>query len=141
MCKPAETTQGMKVRLSTMWIFVVLNYIYCDVFTVMASLNPTSVNTGSASITPGFLLGAGALMEIPMLMVLLARYLSFKANRWANMVAGLIMTVAESASLFVGKPHAFYIFFATIEIACTMLILWFAWTWKECKPATLATDY
>jgi hypothetical protein len=47
------------------------------------------------------------------------------------MIAGVIMTAAEAASLFVGKPHAFYIFYATIEISCTIFILWFVWKWKE----------
>ena len=133
-------TQGMPVKLSTMWLFAVLNYIYCDVFTALgASPTSTSASTGSSPIAPGLLwLGAAVLMEIPILMVLLARYLSFKANRWTNMVAGLIMTVAEAASLFVGKPHAFYIFFATIEIACTLLIVWLAWKWKE--PESVAGD-
>jgi hypothetical protein len=70
-----------------------------------------------------------------MLMVLLARYLPFKANRWTNVASGLIMAAAEAASLFVGKPAAFYLFFATIEIACTLLIAWFAWQWKEAKAA------
>src|ERR1035437_16741 len=108
MCKPTGTTQGMKIRLSTMWIFVTLNYIYCDVFTALgASSNSTTTNTGIVLTVPGFFwLGVSVLMEIPMVMVLLARYLPFKASRWANMIAGFIMTAAEAASFFVGKRHA-----------------------------------
>ena len=59
---------------------------------------------------------------------------------WANVAAGLIMSAAEAASLFVGKPAAFYIFFATIEIACTLLIAWFAWRWKETTAAATANS-
>jgi len=77
------------------------------------------------------------LMEIPMLMVLLARYLPFKTNRWANVAAGLIMSAVEAASIFVGRPPPFYLVFAAIEIACTLLITWFAWTWKESQAVAI----
>jgi low affinity Fe/Cu permease len=50
------------------------------------------------------------------------------------------MSAAEAASLFVGKPAAFYIFFATIEIACTLLIAWFAWRWNESTAAATANS-
>ncbi len=136
----------MKVRLSTMWIFALLNYIYCDVFTVFATLaDPAAMKDivsgqGGGLFTPGKILGFSVLMEIPMLMVLFARYFPFKANRWANVAAGLIMSAAEAASLFVGKPAAFYIFFATIEIACTLLIVWSAWRWKEAKAPASANS-
>jgi hypothetical protein len=139
MGQSIETTQGMKVRLSTMWIFAVLNYIYCDVFTELVSLDPVSLKdilsgrSGGIQFTTGMMLGFAVLMEIPMSMVLFARYLPFKANRSANVAAGLIMSAAEAVSLFVGKPTPFYIFFATIEIACTLLIAWFAWRWEETK--------
>ena len=125
----AEKTREMKIRLSTMWIFAVLNYIYCDILAVMGHVYGTP--------TTGFLLGATVLMEIPMLMVLLARYLPFKTNRWANVAAGLIMSAVEAASIFVGRPPPFYLVFAAIEIACTLLITWFAWTWKESQAVAI----
>jgi hypothetical protein len=146
MGQSIETTQGMKVRLSTMWIFAVLNYIYCDVFTALVSFDPVSLkdilsgHSGGIQLTTGMMFGFAVFMEIPMLMVLFARYLPFKANRWANVAAGLIMSAAEAASLFVGKPAAFYIFFAAIEIACTLLIAWFAWRWKETTAAATANS-
>lgn len=132
----------MRARLSIMWVFLVLNYIYCDVFTAMAAIAGTdadkqlqSVHPGGMQFAPGLFLGMAALMEIPMLMVLLARYLPFKANRWTNIATGLFMAAVEAASLFVGAPPAFYIFFATIEIAGALLIFWFAWKWKDSEAA------
>jgi hypothetical protein len=86
-------------------------------------------------VTPGFLLGAAFLMETAIAMVLLSRILAYKANRWANVGVGVLHTIAVASSLFVGgtTPALYYLFFATIEIVCTSLIVWLAWRWK---PAT-----
>ncbi len=122
-----------KVMLSTLWIFAVLNYIYADVF---GSKDPEMLKqliagTGPLQMTGGFLFGAAILMETAIAMVLLSRVLKYRANRWANIIAGIIHTAAVSLSLFVGTPALYYIFFATIEIACTLFIIWYAWTWPK----------
>ena len=122
-----------KVILSTLWIFATLNYLYCDVVGLM---NPDLLRqylTGSVNsihITQGFLLGAGILVEIPMAMVLLSRVLSYRANRWANVAAGSVMTVVQCLTLVL-TPPAYYIFFSIIEIACTAFIVWYAWRWPN----------
>jgi hypothetical protein len=124
-----------KVRLSTLWVFVLLNYLYCD---VVALMNPDLLkqfivaNVGGIPVTEGFLLGAAILMEIPIAMVLLSRVLKYRANRWANIIAGVIMTIVQFSSLFVGpSPTMYYVFFSIIEIACTALIVGYAWKWAN----------
>ena len=75
------------------------------------------------------LIGA-ILMEIPIAMILLSRILKHKANRWANIIAASIKTIAMILTMFVGTPTSYYIFFGTIEIATTIFIIYYAWTWK-----------
>jgi uncharacterized membrane protein YecN with MAPEG domain len=85
-------------------------------------------------VTQGFILGAAILMEIPMAMVLLSRMLKYKANRWANIIAGVILTAAQALSFFVGgtpRIISSYTFFSTIEVVCTSLIVWYAWKWPN----------
>ena len=126
--------QATRSRLSTLWIFATLNYLYCDVVTFM---NPPMLkgylagHVGNIDITQGFLLAAGALVEIPMAMVLLSRVLSYPAARWANIVAGGLMTIVQFASLFAGTLALYYVFFSVIEIGATAFILWQAWRWRE----------
>jgi len=82
-------------------------------------------------MTQGFLLGASILMEIPISMVLLSRILNYGINRWANIIAGMIMTAVQFSSLFFGSsPTNYYIFFSIVEIASTSLIVLYAWRWK-----------
>ena len=114
-----------KVILSTLWIFALLNYIYADIFTLFFN---TEAQT--ETMTAGAVVGFAFLMETAIAMVLLSRILKYGANRWANIVAGVIHTALVSWSLSGGTPPAFYIFFAAIEILCTLFIIWYAWKWK-----------
>jgi hypothetical protein len=130
--------KDMKVRFSTLWIFAIFNYLYADIVTLMDPVFLKQIMVGQAGsfqITQGFLLGAAILMETAIAMVILSRVLGYGANRWANIIVGVIHTAAVISSVFVGgtMPALYYIFFATIEIVCTSLIVWYAWTWK---PAT-----
>jgi len=129
-----------KERLSVLWIFALLNYLYADVVALFAI-------AGSGQhfqpLSPWALMGSAVLMEIPIAMILACRLLPFRANRLANVIAGGIVTLVNGFLTFVpplagwGRPPAFaaYLFFATIETVCTSVIIWQAWTWSEAKPA------
>jgi hypothetical protein len=136
-----------KVILSTLWIFAMFNYVYADVYTLF--FNPVlqkevtkqllSGYVGSIQITQGFVLVTAILMETAIAMVLLSRVLPYRANRWANIIAGVFHTAFVAWSLFVGTPSLFYAFFATIEIACTLFIVWYAWTWPHPEGGVLTS--
>ncbi len=128
-----------KVILSTLWIFVTLNYLYCDVMGLMDSNLLKQYLTGEVEglvLDEGFLFAGAILMEIPIAMVLLARILNYRANRLANVIAASIKTIVMIMSLFVGTPTSYYLFFATIEIATTAFIIWYAYTWVNAKLVT-----
>jgi hypothetical protein len=124
--------------LSVLWVFVTVNYIYCDVVALMDHAYLRQVLTGTVGgvgMTRGFLRGASVLMEIPMAMILLSWVLRPGPNRIASLVAGSIMTAVQLGTLFVGStPTPSYVFFSVVEIATTAFIAWYAWTLP--KPAT-----
>jgi hypothetical protein len=115
-----------KVLLSSLWLFAMLTYTYGDVVTLM-----DPIKHGSIELTEGFLLGGSIYMMIPITMVLLSRILKYRVSRWASIIAGTIMTITLTLTLFVAVPTMYYTFFTAIEIACTALIVWFAWTWRN----------
>jgi hypothetical protein len=88
-------------------------------------------------------MGSAVLMEIPIAMILASRLLPFRANRLVNIIAGCILTLVNGFLTFVpplagwGRPPAFpeYLFFATIETVCTLVIVWQAWTWSEVEAS------
>ena len=130
-----------KERLSLLWIFVLLNYLYADVlalFAIVGSQDP------GPHLPQWALLGSAVLMEIPIAMILASRLLPFKANRLASIVAGSIMTLVNGFLTFVlplanggWHEHMFpsYMFFGTIETVCTSVIIWRAWTWSGVEAA------
>jgi hypothetical protein len=115
--------------LSTLWIFVMFNYLYVDL--AMMIFHPAVYERVAMRMTEGLVLVAAALMEIPIAMILVSRILKYRANRWANIIAGLESTAFASWTLFGGKPPAFYVLFSIIEIASTLFIVWYAWTWSN----------
>jgi hypothetical protein len=120
-----------KTMLTALWLFATLNYLYADVVSLIDPTSAYRTTTGAIQFTQRFLLEASILVEIPVAMVLLSRILKYRASRWANIIAGAIMTVVQTATLFVGTPTMYYAFFSIIEIVSTLAIVWFAWKWHE----------
>lgn len=133
-----------KIILSTLWIFAMLNYLYADVFSVYFNPEAQQQAQEFTAGSPGVILVFAVLMETAMAMVLLSRILGYRANRWTNVVVAVLHTASVTWTLIDSKPELFYAFFAAIEIACTLFIIWYAWSWKreaaatpEALPATL----
>ena len=133
-----------KERLSLLWIFALLNYLYADVLAlwdIVGSLNVA--DAPHPHLPPWALAGSAILMEIPIAMIVACRLLPFRANRLANIIAGTILTLVNGFLTFVpplvgwGRPPALpeYLFFATIETVCTSIIIWQAWTWSGVEAA------
>src|SRR5215831_16923223 len=125
-----------KERLSLLWIFALLNYLYADVvalFAIAGSREPFQ------PLPPWALMGSAVLMEIPVAMILACRLLPFGENGLGIIIAGGLLTLVNGFLTFVapllgmGRPPAFaeYLFFATIETVCTSIIIWLAWTWSR----------
>jgi len=117
-----------KVVLSALWIFAMLNYIYADVFLLF--FNPTA-QTGTPAMPQEAVLVFAILMETAISMVLVSRFLKYGANRWANIVAGVFHTGFVAWSMIGETPAPFYVFFASIEMLCTLFIAWYAWKWRN----------
>jgi hypothetical protein len=121
-----------KVLLSTLWLFAMLTYTYGDVVTLM-----DPVKHGSIPLTEGFLLFGSILMMIPISMVILSRLLNYRANRLANIIAGVFMSAFLTVTLFVAVPTMYYAFFSAIEIASTLFIAGYAWKWRSSEASPL----
>src|SRR6202142_4100149 len=124
----------IKERLSLLWLFALLNYLYADVVALWDIVGSQNFHV---HLPPWALMGSAVLMEIPIAMIVACRLLPFRANRLANIIAGVILTVVNGFLTFV--PPFFgartpalpeYLFFATIETVCTSIIIWQAWPWS-----------
>ena len=130
-----------KERLSVLWIFALLNYLYADVVALFAIAGSRN---SFEPLSPWALMGSAVLMEIPIAMILACRLLPFRANRLANIIAGGVITLVNGFLTFVlpltngdfrDPVFPAYVFFATIETVCTSVIIWQAWTWSGVEAA------
>lgn len=125
--------EDMKARLSTLWIFLMFNMVFADIFSFMYPGVLQQIMTGNADgiqVTPGFLLIAAMVTEISIAMVFLSRLLKQGVNRWVNIVGGVITILWVIGG---GSATLHYIFFASIEVVCSLVIIWLAWHWHSPK--------
>ncbi len=120
-----------KVLLSTLWVVVMINMLKADILSlfipgVAEELARTSVSVG-ASIPQLMLVGA-VMGNLAIAMIILSRVLKYGINRWVNIVVGIV-TIAYIWGGMSSYPH--YIFIAAIETICLLLIIWFAWNWRN----------
>ncbi|MEM9832167.1 MAG: DUF6326 family protein [Bacteroidota bacterium] len=123
-----------KTLLSTIWIFLTVNFIFCDVFTLMYSEDLKQILTGKAGdveLTQEFLLSFAIIMEIPMIMIVLSRMLAYKLNRILNMAFGVLLVLVQLGSLLADDNSLHYIFFSLVEVSTLLYIVWLAWHWKN----------
>jgi hypothetical protein len=121
-----------KVLLSTLWIFLTVNYIFCDVFSLFYAPDLKQFLSGYAgdiALTQSFLLAFAIIMEMAMLMIVLSRVLPYALNRWFNIIGGILFTIVQAGSLADGNVTQHYLFFSVIEISTTLLITYLAWNW------------
>jgi Sec-independent protein secretion pathway component TatC len=121
----------MKVLLSTLWIFVLLNVIFRDIHEFISPGFIQELMAGTVNgiqISEELLFLGGIMVEVPIAMVLLSRILQYRVNRWANMIAGVFTILV----VFSNVPTDFDdIFFEIIEVVSLLLIVWFAWKWPK----------
>lgn len=121
--------EDMKVKLSTLWIFVMFNMAFADIVGFMNPGALEEIMTGAVGfeITQSLLLVFSIVLEIPIAMIFLSRILKYSVNRWANIIAGVITILFVIGG---GNTSLSYIFFATIEVVCMSIIVWYAWKWS-----------
>jgi hypothetical protein len=128
--EPQKPRIGPRAVVSALWLFVILNYIYCDVLSLMYPPHAQETldgQIGGITINQGFLLAAAVLMTIPMSAVLVARIAPHRLARWWSIVAGAIMALVQVGTMGMGSDVTLhYAYFSVIEVATTVAIVWVA---------------
>jgi hypothetical protein len=123
----------MKAKLSTLWIVVLINMLFADIFSIMIEL--VDKNTlhipGDVKIIMAI---AAIVTNIPIFMIYFSRVLPYKPNRLANIIAGIltILYVVGGGDM---APH--YIIIATIEVICLLFIIVNSWKWENTDSADI----
>jgi hypothetical protein len=120
---------------SSLWAYASLNYLYADIVQFMDKNEHLKYHTGTVNgfeMTPGFIAGSAAFMQIAIANVVLPQVIkNDRTLRWVQIASGTIMTLVQSATLFVGEPTPYYVVFSGFEIAATAYITIDAIRWKS----------
>ena len=129
-----------KAKLSTLWIFYLLNTIFRDIHEFVEPGFIEEVMTGTfngTQITENLLLFGAFVAEVPIAMVLLSRLLPYRTNRWANIIVAVI---AISFDIMNGTTDLDDTFHLIIKIAALSFIILSAWRWRNPTPRHYSTS-
>jgi hypothetical protein len=120
-----------KTLLSTLWAVVMINMLKADILSLnipgaAEEVARTAASTG-ASI-PQLMLAGAIMGQLAIAMIVLSRVLKYGINRWINIVVGIVI-IAYIWGGMAAYPH--YIFIASVETLCLLLIIWIAWMWRN----------
>ncbi len=125
---------NVKLKLSALWAALMFIYIYADILSLFKAGAIEKMMAGFMGpfpVTQGSLLSASILMMIPAAMVFLSLTLKPKVNRWANIILGVLFTFVNVGNLIGETAWIFYMSFVVAEIALTLLIVGYAWKWRN----------
>lgn len=119
----------MKLKLSMLWIVVMFNMAFADILSIFLSsfLKENVEGPAAMPVTETLLLIMAIFVEIPLIMIILTHVLSYRINRWMNIIAACITIIFVVVG---GATYWHYLFFAAVEIVCLVLIIRFSWNWK-----------
>ncbi len=125
---------SVRLKLSSLWVSVMLCYIYGDYFELYVPGKLREMLEGQIGplgpATQGVLLGTAILMAIPSLMVFLCVVLRPSVNRLVNIAFGAVYSLIM-IPVAIRSTWTFYRVLGFVEIALTLLIIWYAWTWPR----------
>ena len=131
--------EDWKIKISVLWLFYTMAFL-----TVMSlgSLEPGVLENfiltgeiGGTKITPELLFIFAILILVPLIMAFLSLTLKDAANRWANIIVGIVytafqvMALAETVAL--PTPYAYAILLELTKVVVPALIVWYAWKSKQ----------
>ncbi len=135
----AQLRGDRRPLLSTLWVFTLLNVLFRDFHELFRPGLLEQMIDGTVNgtrTTEAVILIGGVLIELPLLMVVLTRFLVPRIARIANVAVGLL---AVPLLLSTGIRDLDDAFFAAVTAIAALTIVGLAWTWKpapgEAGPA------
>jgi len=125
---------NVKAKLALLWVALMFFYIYNDLFSIFQPGHVAELvegKLGGVQFTQTLLFSAAVLMAFPSFMVLLSLTLKARANRWVNIVVGILHILVLLGTQFVGEGESWFYwrFYELLEALFLALIIWTAWKW------------
>jgi hypothetical protein len=119
--------EDVKIILSALWVALMLNNLLGDVLRIFAG-DFVAGEIEGVKMTQKMLLGIAILMLIPIVMVFLSLTLPYPVNRWANIIAAIVLFGFNLFGLPT-YPGAYDKFLIIVGLGFNVLTVWYAWKW------------
>jgi len=124
--------EDWKIKIAVLWLIgegTALAYM------TLMLLQPGITEQIMAEVTPELLLiYAIPYFLVPLAMAFLSLTLKDKANRWSNIIVGIVLTglhIIDSLAVVMANPTALDILMSLSIIVAPALIVWYAWKSKQ----------
>ena len=121
--------QDMRIKLSTLWVALMLTYLLGDVLRIFAG-DFVAGEVDGVKISQMVYLGMAIFLVTPIVMVFLSLILPHKVNRWANIILPLIFFIFN----IIGLPtyQSYYDqFLIIVGLLFNLVTVLYAWNWRE----------
>jgi hypothetical protein len=129
MNKSENSIDTTKIKLSALWIALMLTYLLGDVMRIFSGDFVAGEMVG-AQTSQGLYLGMAVLFVIPIIMVFLTLTLKYRANRRANVIFAILFFVINLIGL-PGYPSYYDQFLIVVGLGFNMVTIWTAWKWPK----------
>jgi hypothetical protein len=119
--------EDVKIILSGLWAATMLTYLLGDVLRIFSGDFVAGEISGMKTTQQMWML-ATILMLIPIVMVLLSLTLPYPVNRWANIIAAVLLFAVNLIGV-PGYPGAYDKFLIIVSLGFNVLTIWHAWKW------------
>ena len=117
----------VRIILAVLWVAGMLSSLNGDTYRLSAATGPIGVNPVFLSVFAVVLVGH-------VFMGALTLTLKSPVSRWANRIVGIfyaLIILAFWVSTFVSRLPGYEIVWATGQLVCALLVVWYAWKWTN----------
>ena len=125
--KTARNLLDVRIILAVLWVAGMLSSLNGDTYRLSAATGPIGVNPELLSVFAVVLVGH-------VFMSGLTLTLKSPVSRWANRIIGIFYAMVIFAfwvNAFVSRLPGYEIVWATAQLVCALLVVWYAWKWPD----------
>ena len=125
--KTARNLLDVRIILAVLWVAGMLSSLNGDTYRLSAATGPLGANPELLSVMAILLVGH-------IFMCVLTLTLKSPVSRWANRIIGIfygLIILAFWILGFVSRSAGYEIVWATGQLVCALLVVWYAWKWTN----------
>ena len=123
----ARNLLDVRIILAVLWVAGMLSSLNGDTYRLSAATGPLGANPELLSVMAILLVGH-------IFMCVLTLTLKSPVSRWANRIIGIfygLIILAFWILGFVSRSAGYEIVWATGQLVCALLVVWYAWKWTN----------